>query len=66
MSDISDRFAETLKCGCSWHAGSWDNCLAHRGPHSEHTTYAPGCDSCENLMDEAREVAADLRNGRLP
>jgi hypothetical protein len=53
-------------CTCSWENGSWDICILHRGPHSTHKTPAPDCDLCNDLLDEAREVAADLRHGRLP
>lgn len=60
MSDLSDRFSETLPCGCTSHAGSWDPCAAHRTPHSQHTQPVLGCDRCDDLLNEAREVAQEL------
>ena len=69
MSDPSDRFSETLPCGCTQHAGSWDPCAAHRSPadmpHSQHTQPVPGCDRCDDLLDEAREVAQELGDSWL-
>jgi len=53
--DLSDRFAETFACGCSWHAGQYFPCAVHGTPHSQHETPAPGCDLCADLLDEARE-----------
>ncbi len=29
MSDLSERFTETLSCGCERHARSWSPCAAH-------------------------------------
>ena len=30
MSDPSDRFAETFRCGCEWHAGQYFCCAQHQ------------------------------------
>jgi hypothetical protein len=30
-------------------------------PHSQHRALVVGCESCENLLAEAREVEAELR-----
>jgi hypothetical protein len=64
MSDPSDRFSEFLECGCSYEQGTWFYCARHfpgsaLSPHSQHVTPAPGCDTCDSLLDEARALHAE-------
>src|ERR1043166_6538787 len=59
VSDLSERFAETLSCGCERHAGTVFPCPAHATPHSQHRTPAPGCFQCEDDLADARALAAD-------
>ena len=46
-------------CGCEWETGTWTVCDAHRVPHSQHVTPAPGCDLCDSALDESREVLSE-------
>lgn len=46
-------------CGCTEENGTAFPCPTHATPHSMHSTPAPGCESCENLLDEAREIAGE-------
>jgi len=54
--DPSDRFSETLPCGCEYHAGQWFLCTLHHALplHSQHTTPVRNCLDCEDLLAEAR------------
>lgn len=56
MSDISDRFSETLPCGCEFFTGQWFLCALHQAllVHSAHRVPVPGCLDCEDLLAEAR------------
>ncbi len=56
MSDISDRFSETLPCGCEFFTGQWFLCLVHQAQplHSAHRVPVKNCDRCEDLLAEAR------------
>jgi len=58
MSDISDRFSETLPCGCEFFTGQWFLCELHQALplHSQHTTPVRGCLDCEDGLEEAREL----------
>jgi hypothetical protein len=61
--DISDRFAETLPCGCEYHAGQWFPCATHFpdtpfSPHSVHTRPVVGCLDCEDELYDARCLEA--------
>jgi hypothetical protein len=50
---------DAARCGCVWSEGSWDVCAEHRLPHSQHVTPGPDCDSCQNLLDEARALQSE-------
>lgn len=56
--DPSDRFTELLPCGCSYEQGQWFYCPLHQGGdlHSQHTTFVPECDRCQDALQEAREI----------
>lgn len=59
--DPSERFTELLPCGCGYEQGSWSYCAQHvpSAFHSQHTAYMPECDRCQDLLQEAREVASE-------
>ena len=52
-------YADSAPCGCAWENGQWDVCAQHRCPHSQHTTPAPGCLSCEDDLADARQLEHD-------
>ncbi len=59
--DPSDRFSETLPCGCSYEQGQWFLCALHQAQplHSAHRVPIPGCLDCEDLLAEARALQAE-------
>ena len=59
MSDPSDRFAQTLPCGCELQAGQTFFCPRHQPLHGDHQQPVPGCDLCDAAMDEARQIQAE-------